>query len=79
MEYPPVSDFGYASNTRPKRGMKMAPPKNGKRFTIPVEVPAISTGKSSLMMVNPKITTDEAQIEKTKKKIYKAIQGRPSG
>ena len=71
--------FGYASNTRPKRGMKTAPPKNGKRFTIPVEVPAISMGKSSLIVVNATITEDDAHIEKMKKKTYSVKHPRPDG
>ena len=57
----------------------MAPPKNGNRFTVPTEVPAISTGKSSLVVVNPIATMDEAQIEKTKNRMYKAAWGRPEG
>ena len=78
-EYPPVSDLGYASSTRPKNGINTAPPKKGKRFTKPVEVPAISVGKSSLIMVNPRITTADEHTEKTKNRIYRAMHGRPAG
>jgi hypothetical protein len=60
------SVWGKISSTQPRTGMKIAPPRKGKKLTTPTEVPAILTGKSSLVVVNPMATMDEAQREKIK-------------
>jgi hypothetical protein len=49
--------------------MNKAPPRNGKRFTVHTDVPAISTGKSSFVEVKPIMTIAEELMEKMKKKI----------
>ena len=66
-EYPAAPDLGYASSTRPSKGINTAPPRNGKRFNVPTEVPAISMGKSSLVVVKAtKTIAEEHRVKKRK-------------
>jgi hypothetical protein len=53
-ETPPI--FPTLSRTAPIKGRKTAPPKKGKRLPVPIDVPAIAVGKSSLVTVKA-ITT----------------------
>ena len=55
--------------------MKTAPPRNGNKFTVPTEVPAISTGKSSFVAVMPIVTMADEQTEKRKNQTTRTEDG----
>ena len=64
-EYP-ITVFSWVSNMAPRIGGATAPPRKGNRLASPTDVPAISTGNSSLADV--KATTTMALLNMPRRK-----------